>query len=86
MGFDEVRVRYRQQRRDIIRYIILNQLTGETVKEYISSQNIKLMKKEDRASFFEDVMEDLKEIDLSRIAGLGITPDQMYTWIVAQKT
>ncbi len=55
------------------------------MKEYISSQNVKFIKEEDRSSFFDDVMEDLKEIDLSRIAGLGITPDQMNAWIVAQK-
>lgn len=85
MGFDEVRVRYRQQRRDIIRYIILNQLTGISIKEYISSQNIKFIKQEDQASFFEDVMEDLKEIDLNRIVGLGITPDQLNDWIAAQE-
>jgi len=30
-------------------------------------------------------MEDLKEIDLSRIAGLGITSDEMNAWIVTQK-
>lgn len=85
MGFDEVRVRYRQQRRDIIRYIILNQLTDVSMQEYIS-QNIKFIKKDDQALFFDDIMEDLKEIDLSRIAGLGITTDQMNAWIAAQKT
>lgn len=80
MGFDEVRVRYRQQRRDIIRHIILNQLSGTPMHDYISSQNTKFIKKEDQALFFEDVMEDLKEIDLSRIAGLGITPEQLNAW------
>jgi hypothetical protein len=56
------------------------------MKEYISSQNIKFIKKEDQASFFEDAMEDLQEIDLSQIVGLGITPDQMNAWINAQKS
>jgi hypothetical protein len=50
-----------------------------------SASWIKFIKKEDQASFFEDIMEDLKEIDLSRIVGLGITPDQMNAWITAQK-
>lgn len=86
IGFDEVRVRYRQQRRDVVRHIIMNQLSGETMKEYINNQNKKLIKKEDQPSFFEDIMDDLKEIDLSRIAGLGITPDQMNAWIIAQKS
>lgn len=85
MGFDEVRVRYRQQRRDIIRYIIVNQLSGAPMQVYISSQNIKCIKKEDQAAFFEDIIEDLKEIDVNRIACLGITFDQLNTWIMMQK-
>lgn len=85
MGFDEVRVRYRQQRRTIIRHIILNKLSGATMKKYISHQTLELIKEEDRMPFFEDMMEDIKEMDLSRIAGLGITPDQLNTWIDAQK-
>ncbi len=85
LGFDEVRVRYRQQRRNIIRHIILNQLSGGSIKEYISDQSAKLIKKQDQLLFFDDILEDLKEIDLSRIAGLGITPDQMNDWIRIQK-
>lgn len=85
LGFDEVRVRYRQQRREVIRHIILHQLTGESLKEYLSNQSLKGIKQEDRESYFEDVMEDLKEIDLSRIAGLGISSDQLNAWIVANK-
>lgn len=83
IGFDEIRVRYRQQRRDILRHIILNKLKGLPMQEYISNQSMKFIKKEDQTSFIEDVMEDLKEIDLSRITGLGITPDQMHAWIIA---
>lgn len=80
IGFDEIRVRYRLQRRALIRYIILNQLTGEAMKAYISAETLKLANEEDRISFFEDVVEDLKEMDLNRIAGLGITPDQLDAW------
>lgn len=85
MGFDEVRVRYRQQRRAIIRYIIVNQLIGASIGEYLSQESIKMVKREDEALFFEDVMEDLREIDISRIAGLGISPDQMEAWIAARR-
>jgi len=80
IGFDEIRVRYRQQRRGIIREIIFNKLTGESLTDYVSPQILKLVKEEDRKSFFDDVMEDLKEIDENRIAGLGITPDQLKDW------
>jgi fido (protein-threonine AMPylation protein) len=86
IGFDEIRVRYRQQRRDLIRDIIINNLAGESLKKTISDQTLKLVKEEDRKFFFEDVMEDLKEIDQSRIASLGITPEQLKIWIAAQKT
>jgi len=85
LGFDEVRVRYRQQRRAIIHDVILNKLSDASMKEYISDQVLKLIKEEDRTSFFEDVIEDLREIDLSRIAGLGITHDQLNMWIASQK-
>ena len=80
IGFDEVRVRYRQQRRALIRDIILQQLTGERMKKYVDEQALTLVKEEDKTSFFEDVMEDLKEIDVSRIVGLGVTPDQLTSW------
>lgn len=85
LGFDEIRVRYRQQRRALIRHIILNKLAGASLNDYISNETLKLPNEKDRQFFFEDMMEDLKEIDVNRIAGLGITPDQLMEWIVAQK-
>jgi len=72
LGFDEIRVRYRQQRRTLIRDIILQKIVGEEMKQYISSQTMRLVKEEDRVAFIEDVFEDLKEIDQNRIIGLGI--------------
>lgn len=81
MGFDEVRVRYRQQRRNLIRSIIMDQLIGPALKEYISSEAMKLIGEKDRDAFIEDLIEDLKELDQSRIAGLGITLDQLNIWI-----
>ena len=83
--FDEIRVRYRQQRRSVIRDIILKNLSGKPLSKYISSQTKKLVKKEDRDSFIEDLMEDLQEIDQSRIVALGITSDQLKNWIKIQK-
>ncbi|MBA3958441.1 MAG: hypothetical protein H0X51_08655 [Parachlamydiaceae bacterium] len=59
--------------------MILNQLQGEFLKKYIFSETLQI-KEEERAYYFEDVMEDLKEIDESRLAGLGVTPDQLNLW------
>ena len=80
IGFDEIRVRYRQQRRALIREILLQKMIGETMKKYIDSKTIQNIKEEDRKAFIEDVLEDLKEIDQTRIIGLGITPDQLNAW------
>ncbi|MBF5059951.1 Fic family protein [Candidatus Neptunochlamydia vexilliferae] len=81
IGFDEIRVRYRQERRAVIREIILKGLTGIQMKEYISLEGARLIQEKDRAAFIEDVLEDLKLIDRTRIAGLGITPEQLEGWL-----
>jgi fido (protein-threonine AMPylation protein) len=81
MGFDEMRVRYRQQRRAILRELILRGLVGEAMQNYIQDQTNKLIKEEDRFNFLEDLMEDIREIDAVRIAGLGVTLDQLNGWI-----
>ena len=85
VGFDEIRARYRQQRRAILRDIIVNHMTGRVLNEYISSQTQKLIKKEDQEAFIKDIQEDLIEISPSRIAGLGITQDQLADWINVRK-
>ncbi len=80
-GFDEVRVRHRKQRRFILRDIILNRLTGKIMEKFITEQTLKLIKEEDREAFKDDVLEDLRELDISRLAGLEITPDQLKEWL-----
>lgn len=80
IGFDEIRVRYRQQRRFLVREIILNQLVGNPMQEYVLAQASKLTNEKDRDHFIEDVLEDLDHIDQSYLAGLGITPDQLDVW------
>lgn len=84
IGFDEIRVRYRQERRALIRDILVKNITGKAMQKYISSQVGKLVKKVDRDAFCEDLMEDLQEIDESRIAGLGVTPTQLKSWLLSQ--
>lgn len=80
MGFDEVRVRYRAQRRDIVRYIILNQLTGTAIDNYIQTQ-LTPIPSSDRSRFLTTITEDLHAINPHRIAGLGITLQQLKSWL-----
>ena len=81
IGFDEVRVRYRQQRRSLVRDVVLNNLVGDSMKEYVSSQASKLAPPKDESAFLADVLEDLEEMDLGRTIGLGISPDQLDDWV-----
>lgn len=79
IGFDEVRVRYRQKRRQLIREIVLKKIVGKPMEKFILEQSAHVTK-EDRAAFIEDVYEDLKEMDQNYIIGLGITPNQLESW------
>lgn len=80
LGFDEIRVRYRQQRRDIIRHIILNHLHNDAMDRYIQKQSKTVVKKNELASFIEDIYEDIKQINASRLVGMGITQQQLRDW------
>ena len=81
MGFDELRVKYRTQRRDILRHIITQQLTGLTMKTYIDATLEKLINEVDRRKVRDDIDEDLREIAPERIAGLGISIEELNAWL-----
>lgn len=80
VGYDEVRVRYRIERRAIIRHIIVQLLTGKAMGDYISLKTKELVKEKDQASFLEDIQEDLSELAPQHIAGLGITIEELNQW------
>ncbi len=81
IGFDEVRARYRQERRSIIRNIILSGLTGQKMQDFILFQIQKLVREEEQKAVQEDIAEDLREIDQSRLAGLGVTLKEFQDWV-----
>jgi Fic family protein len=84
IGFDEARVKYRNIRREIIRHIITNKLTGINLNKYVQAQTDKLIPLTDRERFINTVKEDLREISPQRIAGLGITLTQLHNWLALQ--
>lgn len=81
VNYDEIRVQYRQERRDIIRHIITHHITGTAITNYIHQQSQKIAK-EHRQRFIKTVKEDLSEISLQRIAGLGITVQELKSWLL----
>lgn len=86
LGFDEVRIRYRRERRDMLRHIILNLLHGEALENYASDQIKSKIPQAFQKNFLEDLNEDLKYIDVPRIAGLGITAKDLEKWLAIKKT
>ena len=83
LNFDAIRVHYRQQRKELIRQIISRKLIGPSMLSYIKSEAQKEIAKSDQNAFIEDILEDLEQIDASRIAGLGLTLKQFNSWQTA---
>lgn len=80
LGFDEVRVRYRHQRRAVLREIIRQRLVGRKMQEYIVVEAGVLVPKADQEAFIDDVIEDLEQLDESRLAGMGLTFEELKVW------
>jgi len=80
MGFDEVRIRYRQQRRNLVLYIVTQYLVGESLQTYIQVEIKMLIQTSDQKAFLEDIQEDLDLLDEIRLVGLGVTRAQYYLW------
>lgn len=79
-GFDEIRVRYRKQRRALLREIVVQSLKGSAMIDFLKVEASKQIQEVDRQFFLEDVMEDLEDMNEIRIAGLGITLEQLQSW------
>jgi hypothetical protein len=78
--FDEVRILYRAQRRNVIREIILNGLIEEKLKSFVEVMSNALIPPQDRKRFQENVFEDLAYLDEISIVGLGITREELAAW------
>ena len=80
IGFDEIRVRYRQQRRDAVGTIVNEVLTGTAADEFLA-QAVQTIPTEHRDSFVEDVKEDLDALSPHRIAGLAVSQRQLQRYL-----
>lgn len=80
MGFDEVRVRYRKERRELVREVILKGLTRDEVRQFVWDMAHRWIPDSYQDAFMEDVIEDLEQMDENRLVGLGVTMEQLRAW------
>lgn len=84
VNFDALRVRYRSLRRSIIRDIIIQKLTGDAITQKID-RSIEGIPLEHHNKCKADILEDLHEITPYRIAGLGISKQQLQEWMILNR-
>lgn len=80
IGFDEVRVRFRSQRREAISHIITHHLHDKDMMRYIKQYTKQHIPPAHHAAFMKNIDEDLQELDIHHIAGLGLTQRQLLDW------
>ncbi|MXY54636.1 MAG: hypothetical protein F4Y86_19215 [Gammaproteobacteria bacterium] len=81
LGFDEIRVRYRQQRRRMVAHIVRELLTGDALEAYLESDAPAQVPPESRDHFLTTIREDLTQLSPARLAGLGVTRQQFGRWL-----
>ncbi len=85
MDYNEVRVRYRQQRKAVLRYIIENNLQAAAMDHYIEKQAHQVIPAQFVTEFVRLIVEDLANMGSEKIAGMGITQQQLSVWLKEKK-
>ena len=81
MNFDETRIHFRIQRREMMRHIILHGLVGEKLENYIHPLISKQIPAQHQAQFEKNVREDLLTLSPAQLVGMGISRDQLTKWM-----
>ena len=71
----------RQKGREMITYIIVNQLSGQQMQAYITAEIQKLIAPEAQAQVINNIQEDLAQLGPHSITGFGITGEQLKAWL-----
>jgi len=80
LGIDTLRVKYRQQRRQLIAYIVTQQLYDSAQEEYINNYLKENVAENEQEKFKADLQHDLNTLASYNIAGIGITQKQLEDW------
>jgi Fic family protein len=81
IGFDEISAIYRPQRRALVTNLVRAKVPPDKVAEWITDNfPVAIVDPQHREKFISDVLAELEHLDASRIAGLGITRQELETW------
>lgn len=79
LGFDPIRVKYRQQRRSVISTILRECWTGKDIETCIIKAYSEI-DEPDQKLFKESIEEELNTLNEAAIAGLGVSRQELETW------
>ncbi|HEX4049312.1 MAG TPA: Fic family protein [Steroidobacteraceae bacterium] len=80
IGFDEIAALYRTERRAMVTDLVRHQVPPGKVDEWVVANVPANVEPQHREKFIGDVLAELEYLDTSRIAGLGITREQLEAW------
>ena len=81
IGFDEISALYRVQRRATVAEVVRSMVPPSEIRAYLDAHIPAEIEERHIRKFRQDVMAELEHLDISRIGGLGLTREQLQTWL-----
>jgi Fic family protein len=85
LGFDEIAALYRVQRRALVAEVVRSMIAPSETENYLDQHQPTSVDESHRSKFKQDVLTELEHLDVSRIAGLGLTRQQLEAWLKLKK-
>lgn len=81
VGYNFIRIKYRQQRREVIKYIIEHLLNKSESLIFIEKKSEELIPEINREAFINVINEDIQSLSINQIMGLGISAQEFNKWL-----
>lgn len=81
LGFDEIAVLYRAQRRALVAEIVRSLVPRSKAEAYLAKHIPAEVREEHREKFLHDALIEVERLDVPRSAGLGIDRAQLEDWL-----
>lgn len=80
IGFDEIAALYRPQRRALVADLVRSKVPPDQVTAWLTQHIPRVIGPQHREKFLADVVAELEQLAVSRIAGLGVTREELESW------